>query len=104
MEFIPAAIQNFKVGRDGRKVEFVIIHTIVGSVASAIATFQKPDRIASAHYVIGANRQVAMVKEENTAYHAGNFDINLRSIGIEHEDNAKPYEPRPDKLYEISAN
>ncbi|MEM3077631.1 MAG: peptidoglycan recognition family protein [Candidatus Nitrosotenuis sp.] len=104
MEFIEAHPNNFQRGRAGKPILYVIIHTIVGSVNSAVATFQNPNRIASAHYVIGVNRQVKMVREEDTAYHAGNFDINQKSIGIEHEDNARPYDPRPDALYEISAN
>lgn len=106
MEFIPAASPNFKVGRDGNSVRFIIIHTVVGSQNSAIVTFQNPKRIASAHYIVDKNtsRVVQMVQEGNTAYHAGNWTINLQSIGIEHADDGDYNGPRPDVLYATSAN
>lgn len=104
MEFIPAHPNNYRKGRDGRPIQYVIIHSIVGSLESCVKTFQKPDRIASAHYIVGWNgRKVQMVNEGDTAYHAGNWEINLRSIGIEHDDQARPWDPRPDVLYESSA-
>src|SRR3990167_10922537 len=103
-EFIPAAAPNFKVGRDGKPIQYIIIHSIVGSIESCIRTFQNPARIASAHNIVGwTGREVQMVAYPNTAYHAGNWDINLRSIGIEHDDQARPLDPRPDIVYETSA-
>jgi len=105
MEFIPANSNNYKVGRDGRAIDMVIIHTVVGSLNSAVTVFQNPGRIASAHYIVGLQgRIVQMVKETDTAYHAGNWDVNLRSIGIEHEDNGDYNGPRTPTLYETSAN
>lgn len=42
--------------------------------------------ILSAHYIIGQDGRIAqLVSEDDTAYHAGRFAVNLRSIGIEHE-------------------
>ena len=76
---------NFLVGRSGKTVNKVVLHWIVGTLNSADATFAKPDRIASAHYGVGNNDIHQYVKEEDTAYHAGNLTVNKESIGIEHE-------------------
>lgn len=104
-EFIQAASSNYKVGRDGNNVRFIIIHTVVGSQNSAIGAFLNPARIASAHYIVDktTNRLVQMVREEDTAYHAGNWSINLQSIGIEHADDGDYNGVRPDILYNNSA-
>src|SRR2546428_776678 len=42
-----------------------------------------------------------LVSEDDTAYHAGKYDVNLRSIGIEHE--AGPAMAPTDALYAASA-
>lgn len=82
---VPAHKNNYGVGRSGKKIEFIIMHWIVGTLESADATFQKPDRLASSHYGIGDEAIHQYVKESDTAWHASNLDINRRSIGIEHE-------------------
>ncbi len=103
-KFIAAHRNNYKVGRDGQKIKYIIIHSIVGSLNSCIDTFRNPNRKASAHYIVGwSGRVVKMVKPTNTAYHAGNWNINLKSIGIEHDDRGKPYCKRPESLYKASA-
>src|SRR5262249_40132467 len=60
---------------------------------SGIADFQNPAWKASAHYVVSNSGQVTqMVAEKDIAWHAGNWDYNTRSIGIEHEGYAyTPY-------------
>lgn len=85
IKWIGAHKNNFGVGRDGKQVNKVILHWIVGSLESADATFAKSDRLASAHYGIGDNEIHQYVKEEDTAWHAGNLTVNKESIGIEHE-------------------
>ena len=56
----------------------------------------------SAHYVIGQDGRIArLVSEDNTAYHAGRYEVNLRSIGIEHE--ASPMMAPTAALYTASA-
>src|SRR3990167_7555799 len=105
MVFVAAHPNNFKKGRDGQKIKYIIIHSIVGSAASAIATFKKPDRIASSHYIIAWNGIVTqMVNDEDTAYHAGDWTTNTQSIGIEHDDQAQPNIKRPAELYTASAS
>ncbi len=103
-QFIAAHPNNYMVGRNGQKIKYIITHSIVGSASSAIDTFRNPNRKASAHYIVAWNGTVTkMVKAKNTAYHAGKWSINLKSIGIEHDDRGKPYCKRPESLYKASA-
>ncbi len=68
----------------------------------AIRRFKDPASILSAHYVIGSDGRIAqLVSEDDTAYHAGVYSVNERSIGIEHE--AGPAMPPSDRLYAASA-
>lgn len=75
---------KYSAGRRGNRVEFIVIHYIVGTLADADAIFTRPGRQVSAHYGIGEGELHQYVSELNTAWHAGNFNINTRSIGIEH--------------------
>ena len=81
---VPAHTNNYGVGRAGKTINKVIVHWIVGSLASADATFKNPDRKASAHYGIEDDKIHQYVSEVNTAWHAGNLTVNRESIGIEH--------------------
>jgi len=83
--FKGAATINFEQGRRGNKIDKIILHWIVGTLESADATFANPQRVASAHYGIGDGEVHQYVNDQDTAYHAGNFGVNLTSIGIEHE-------------------
>lgn len=92
---------NFSAGRGRNKVEFIVMHWIVGTLTSANNTFKNRNNQVSAHYGIGQNRIYQFVKDEDTAWHAGNFQVNQKSIGIEHEGS--PTLPITDKVYENSA-
>jgi N-acetyl-anhydromuramyl-L-alanine amidase AmpD len=77
---------NYRKGRR-QTIQYVVIHTIEGSVGSAVGTFQnrrEGRRVVSAHYIVGHDgRIVQMVKDEDTAYHIRGH--NGTSVGIEHE-------------------
>lgn len=75
---------NYTKGRQGNKVTGVIVHWIVGNLASADAVFQNKSRNTSAHYGIENDVIHQYVKDEDTAYHAGVWQVNLTTIGIEH--------------------
>lgn len=85
--WVPANSNNYTVGRPYGPLSFIIIHDTEGSYASAISWFQNPNSGVSAHYVIrSSDGQITqMVRDANTAYHAGNWDYNVRALGIEHE-------------------
>ncbi len=86
--WIPASSANFSIANRPRDypIDMIVIHDIEGTYGSAVQEFQNPAVQASAHYVVGSNGQIAqMVLERDIAWHAGNWDYNTRSIGIEHE-------------------
>lgn len=85
-------------------IDTIVIHTTVGTLAGAIATFGNKKAGTSAHYIVDLDGKLyAGLEEYWTAYHAGNLAVNRRSIGIEHVDNGKYTEPRTDALYETSS-
>ncbi|WP_345285767.1 N-acetylmuramoyl-L-alanine amidase [Streptomyces gulbargensis] len=71
---------------DDFSVDRVVIHVVQGSYATALKVFRDPLHGAATHYVVRKDGHVAqMVRELDVAFHAGNRDMNERSIGIEHE-------------------
>lgn len=101
----PPATTNWMMGRSENPITMIVLHTMVGTIESADARFKTVGQYASAHYGVGYNgdRLVQWVHDIDTAYHAGDFGVNLGSIGIEHEDLGGFNDPRPDALYELSA-
>lgn len=94
-DWIPANSANYTV--DDRPntlpIRWIVIHDIEGTAAGAIAWFQNPAAGGSAHYVVDYDASkypnpVQMVRDEDIAWHAGNWAYNQRSIGIEHSGYA----------------
>ncbi|HEY6876339.1 MAG TPA: N-acetylmuramoyl-L-alanine amidase [Candidatus Dormibacteraeota bacterium] len=86
--WVPADPSNYSVANRGHDypIDMIVIHDIEGSYGSAIQAFRQPGYGASAHYVVSYGGDVTqMVMEKDIAWHAGNWDYNTRSIGIEHE-------------------
>src|SRR5438094_10652407 len=98
----PVPPSNYTVGREGNNIDLIVDHWTVVMFEGAIRRFTNPASILSAHYVIGSDGRIAqLVSEDDTAYHAGVYSVNLRSIGIEHE--AGPAMAPTDALYASSA-
>lgn len=68
----------------GAKIDKIVLHCTEGSLASALAEFQRNDkRKVSAHYVIDRNGDIyQMVEDTECANHC--MGANTGSIGIEH--------------------
>lgn len=93
---------NYTIGRQGHSIDFIVCHWMAGTLSSADSVFQNTTRKTSAHYGVGQNGQVHQyVKEDNTAWHAGDWATNTLSIGIEHEGG--PTIPITDSVYDTSA-
>lgn len=78
---------HYTEGRNGAKINKVIIHHNGGnlSIAGCYSVWQT--RPASAHYQVDQNGRIGqLVWDTNTAWHAGNWNANITSIGIEHAD------------------
>lgn len=86
MNIIWKGSPNFTEGREGKKVNKFVIHWFgVGTIDSADKRFQNATNKVSAHYGIADNTVYQWVDTDNTAYHAGNWEVNTESIGIEHD-------------------
>lgn len=84
-------------------IDRVIIHTMVGTWQCAAARFDDPASKVSAHYGVKLDgTYIHWLEETYTAFHAGDYPMNQRSIGIEHEDNGDYNGVRPDALYKAS--
>lgn len=103
----PAAPTNFQRANRPASgpIDTVVIHDIEGTAEGCVRWFQNPAARVSAHYVVDAEtgRVWQQVMERDIGWHAGNRDVNARSIGIEHEGYA--YRPGffTPTLYEASA-
>lgn len=97
---------NYMTGRSGSSIKRVVIHDMEGRYEGAISWFKNAASNVSAHYCIRSSDGdiTQMVREQDTAYHAGNWTYNKESVGIEHEgwlsDPAKWY---TDVMYRRSA-
>ena len=84
-------------------IDRIIIHTMVGTWQSAAARFGQYGTQVSAHYGVKLDGGlIHWLEEYYTGYHAGNYPMNQRSIGIEHEDGGNYNGVRPDILYQTS--
>ena len=83
---VPAHSTNYTVGRQGNKITEIIIHHMAGCLTAQKCgqIFQTIGRNGSAHYGVGVNGEIGSYVDENdTAWHASNWEANLRSVGIE---------------------
>ncbi|MFE3636515.1 N-acetylmuramoyl-L-alanine amidase [Streptomyces cellostaticus] len=106
-EWQPAISTNYTASnRPGSySVDRVIIHVTQETYSDTLSIFRNPDKKVSAHYVVrSADGHVAQcVREADIAWHAGNWDYNTRSVGIEHEGWVDQPAYFTNALYEQSA-
>lgn len=103
----PASSSNYTAANreSDYNINYVIIHVTQGSYSGTVSWFQNPSAQVSAHYVVrSSDGQITQsVREKDIAWHAGNWDYNTWSIGIEHEgyiDNCTWF---TDAMYRASA-
>ncbi|MFH5801921.1 N-acetylmuramoyl-L-alanine amidase [Haladaptatus sp. CMAA 1911] len=105
VSFDQAASGNYSsANRTASDIRWIIIHTIEGSYEGGISVFNDPNSGVSAHYVIGnsTGQRTQMVRDDDIAYTAGNWDYNTAGINIENEGYAA--ESHPDQLYQNLAS
>ena len=73
-------------GRRAR-VRYVVVHDTEEPYGPTLAEFQDPHAYVSAHYVIRSSDGLVtqMVPTKDVAWHAGNWYVNMHSVGIENE-------------------
>jgi hypothetical protein len=100
ISWIGCSPSNFTTGREGITPNVIICHWMAGRLAATDATFQDGRRQASAHYGIEDSTIHQYVKEDDTSYNAGVWEVNLRSISIEHSGG--PNLPISEETYDTS--
>ncbi|WP_308164085.1 N-acetylmuramoyl-L-alanine amidase, partial [Nonomuraea sediminis] len=93
-EWMPAAYKRFGKKdygnhdrmRGSRRIDYIVIHDTEGTYGGVASMVHDPQYV-SWHYTIRSrDGHVAQhVLTRDIAWHAGNWDVNSRSIGIEHE-------------------
>jgi N-acetyl-anhydromuramyl-L-alanine amidase AmpD len=88
---------NFTAGRKGKKIIAIVDHVTAGYMPGCLNWLCNPKAQASAHYLVTKDGRIfQLVKDENTAWHAGmvnrpcwqlydGTNPNYYTIGIEHE-------------------
>mgnify|MGYP003335514792 CR=1 FL=1 len=105
-QYYAACSENYSdYSRGSGDIDMIVIHTVEGSYSGCYSWFANCSAEASAHYVVQSStgNVTQMVDEEDVAWHAGNWDYNERSIGIEHEGYVDDCSYYTDALYEGSA-
>lgn len=84
--------KHFTPGRAGA-INKIVLHHNAGNLTIRGCYNVWQDREASAHYQVQSDGRIGqLVWDKDTAWHAGNFDANSTSIGIEHADcQANPW-------------
>ncbi|MSS84766.1 N-acetylmuramoyl-L-alanine amidase [Actinomycetaceae bacterium WB03_NA08] len=85
--------KHYTAGRGGRRIDKVIIHHNAGNLTIRGCYDVWQNRQASAHYQVQSDGKIGqLVWDRDTAWHAGNWNANTTSIGIEHADiSSKPW-------------
>ena len=79
---------HYTSGRDGREINKIIVHHNAANLTVRGCYNVWQTREASAHYQVEDDGTIGqLVRDRNTAWHAGNWDANTTSIGIEHANN-----------------
>ncbi len=105
--WIPADSANYTVSSrpTAHPIDFLVIHVTQETFGDAMKIFKNPAAKVSAHYMVAsADGYIGQfVREKDIAWHAGNWDYNTRSIGIEHEGWIDRPEYFTDAMYRSSA-
>ncbi|MFC8914455.1 N-acetylmuramoyl-L-alanine amidase [Streptomyces sp. NPDC047821] len=89
---------------DDFTIDRVVIHVVQGDFPTALKVFRDPEHGAATHYVVRKDGHIAqMIRELDVAFHAGDRDMNERSIGIEHEGFVDRPQDFTDAMYASSA-
>ena len=81
--------KHYNSGRSGASIQYIVVHHNAGvnlTVDDCWNIWQ--NRQASAHYQVQSDGLIGqLVNDWDTAWHAGDWNANCRSIGIEHANN-----------------
>ena len=80
---------HYSSGRFGRSIEHVVIHYNAGNLTVEGCYSVWQSREASAHYQVEDDGRIGqLVWDRDTAWHAGNWNENCRSLGVKHANRS----------------
>ncbi|MGC9541539.1 N-acetylmuramoyl-L-alanine amidase [Streptomyces sp. UG1] len=105
-EWVPAPYEEFGEGDYGnhdlgsrpasQRIEYIVIHDTEGAWDGVLTMVQDPTYVSWQYTLRSTDGHIAQhVKAKDVAWHAGNWYINAKSIGLEHEG----FLARPDAWY-----
>ncbi|MEX2210154.1 MAG: N-acetylmuramoyl-L-alanine amidase [Gaiellaceae bacterium] len=75
-----------KAHRSPTSIRYLVVHVTEGPFWPSVRWLKSEHSHASSHYIVGRRgRIVQLVHNSDIAWHAGNWNVNQASIGIEHE-------------------
>ena len=84
--------KHFTPGRSGYKISYIVLHYNAGNLTVEGCWSVWQTRQASAHYQVESGGRIGqLVNDWDTGWHAGNWEANCKSIGIEHANIAGGY-------------
>jgi hypothetical protein len=93
-----------RADRPGSLIQKIVVHATEGGYFSSVSWLQNAKAQASAHYVVSRGGAITqLVRDSDIAWHAGNWQINRTSIGIEHEGFVSQAGSFTDAEYRASA-
>jgi hypothetical protein len=113
-EWIPAPYQDLGGGGYGnhdlgnrpqqQKIDYIVIHDTEGSYQTTLNLVQDPTYVSWNYTLRSADGHIAQhVKAKDVAWHAGNWYVNAKSVGLEHEGFAAEGSWYTEALYRSSA-
>ncbi|MFJ9833011.1 N-acetylmuramoyl-L-alanine amidase [Streptomyces sp. NPDC101169] len=71
---------------ESQRIKYIVIHDTEGSWDGVMNLIQDPTYVSWNYTIRSTDGLIAQhVKAKDVAWHAGNWDVNARSVGIEHE-------------------
>ncbi len=93
-----------RTGPGGPDLRYIVIHDTEGSYDGSVALAQDPSYLAWNYTVRSSDGHIAQhLNPKDVGWHAGNWYVNMHSIGVEHEGKAGTGAWFTESLYENSA-
>lgn len=87
-----------------QKIEYIVIHDTEGSYAGTIDLVRDPTYVSWNYTMRSADGHIAQhVRAKDVAWHAGNWFVNAKAVGIEHEGFAAQGTWYTEAMYRNSA-
>jgi hypothetical protein len=87
-----------------QKIQYIVIHDTEGSYETTLRLAQDPEYVSWQYTMRSVDGHIAQhVKANDVAWHAGNWYVNAKAIGIEHEGFAAQGTWYTESMYRSSA-